>query len=354
MLVVGWLTIHVAVTLLLAGPILVGRAAFARLTDADLNEIYTFGAGCGLLRLAAAVVWYGWRRATLEKLVRTPWLTLGARKLGQVAVQSCKLSVAVAVGGVALPLLAGLVLDMMIIIPVKVPGGLSPVYSLWQDWAIGLMALKLVHEAGMAGAPARWKEPLRQATANGISGLELGPVLALLLPAVAALLGVLAAPYLLARGLLPLLGVGPKATAAVFRWVFPGVVLAAAGAVAADQLYRSVIELCNNIRDDNYLVGQTLLNADDHRVGGGGGGDGSDGGGGGGGGSESGGGEAEGGDDGDQHEQEGGDDVDRERGPELDAGAGAAAAVADAASGAIAAVDYRVRANPLPRVVAAS
>ena len=48
-----------------------------------------------------------------------------------------------------MPLAVGLVLDFLILTPIKLSFEMSPSFLLWQDWSLGLMALHLLfHLAG--------------------------------------------------------------------------------------------------------------------------------------------------------------------------------------------------------------
>ena len=127
-----------------------------------------------------------------------------------------------------LPLLLGLLLDLMIIIPLKVPESMSPAYSLPQDWAVGMMALKLLQEAGLEVAPRSWRDAALQIGENGVSNIELKPIFRLANPIAAVLLTALAVPYAVVFGLFPQFGVSPRSTAIIFRWCYPACLVFAA------------------------------------------------------------------------------------------------------------------------------
>jgi E3 ubiquitin-protein ligase MARCH6 len=174
-----------------------------------------------------------------------------------------KLLVAVVLCGLVLPLLTGVLLDLIVIIPMKVPGSMSPWFSLPQDWAVGLMVLKLMQEAGIDGPTASWKEATRQISANGWKNIQLTPIFTMATPLTGMLLTAIALPYWISYGLMPHCGVGAREAADIFRWSYPSFLLLGSLQVAIKYTHTLVMDLCHRIRDDNYLVGETLLNIDE-------------------------------------------------------------------------------------------
>ena len=50
-----------------------------------------------------------------------------------------------------IPLLIGLLFDVVIIIPLRVPLNQSPIFYLWQDWAFGVLHTKVICGIAMMG-----------------------------------------------------------------------------------------------------------------------------------------------------------------------------------------------------------
>ena len=57
--------------------------------------------------------------------------------------QGAKASVAVVLLVGVIPLLFGILLEVVVLMPVRVPLTQSPVFFLWQDWALGAMYTKI-------------------------------------------------------------------------------------------------------------------------------------------------------------------------------------------------------------------
>lgn len=66
----------------------------------------------------------------------------------------------------AVPLLVGLLFELLVVIPLRVPVDESPVFLLYQDWALGLLFLKIWTRLVMVGqgpfANEAWKAKFEQ------------------------------------------------------------------------------------------------------------------------------------------------------------------------------------------------
>ncbi len=58
-------------------------------------------------------------------------------------IQGAKAFIAVSLLVGLIPLLFGILLEMVVLMPVRVPLTQSPVFFLWQDWALGAMYTKI-------------------------------------------------------------------------------------------------------------------------------------------------------------------------------------------------------------------
>jgi hypothetical protein len=81
---------------------------------------------------------------------RIAWRTLKSEKVERTQVnwfffhfQGAKASVAVFLLVGVIPLLFGILLEVVVLMPVRVPLTQSPVFFLWQDWALGAMYTKI-------------------------------------------------------------------------------------------------------------------------------------------------------------------------------------------------------------------
>lgn len=130
---------------LLTVPVAVGRKLISLWFGAvKVHELNT--AACGLyvglvaIRIATLMCsWIprGWN-AILSKMKE--WLLI-----------SCKtLAAAILLLGL-IPLLIGLLFDVLIIVPLRVPLNQTPIFYLWQDWAFGVLHTKVICGIAMMG-----------------------------------------------------------------------------------------------------------------------------------------------------------------------------------------------------------
>ncbi|XP_019092157.1 PREDICTED: probable E3 ubiquitin ligase SUD1 [Camelina sativa] len=126
-----------------------------------------------------------------------------------------------------IPGLLGLLIDLMIIIPSRVPLNESPVYFLIQDWLIGVLVLHIWTFLALITpvscfATKAWRGKFERIRNVGINRL---PSMWLLRDVIGSiintLLTTLSIPYLLAKALFPLLGYPQSINSAVERFIWP-------------------------------------------------------------------------------------------------------------------------------------
>ena len=105
-----------------------------------------------------------------------------------------------------IPLMFGLLLEVVALMPVRVPLNQTPIFFLWQDWALGAMYTKITIALTFMG-PEWWlKRAIEQLYQDGLRGLNLGYLIPqLVVPAVTCLGLALAVPYVAAHGVIPIL-----------------------------------------------------------------------------------------------------------------------------------------------------
>ncbi|XP_016120221.1 E3 ubiquitin-protein ligase MARCH6-like, partial [Sinocyclocheilus grahami] len=201
------LILFMCVTLLLASlvcltlPVFTGRWLMSFWTgSAKIHELYT--AACGLY-----VCWLSIRAIT----VMLAWMPQGRRvillKAQEWTLMIMKtLIVAVLLAGV-IPLLLGLLFELVIVAPLRVPLDQTPLFYPWQDWALGVLHAKIIAAITLMG-PQWWlKTVIEQVYANGIRNIDLHFIIRkLAAPVIAVLLLSLCIPYVIAVGIVPLLG----------------------------------------------------------------------------------------------------------------------------------------------------
>uniref|UniRef100_A0A8C4EXZ1 E3 ubiquitin-protein ligase MARCHF6 n=1 Tax=Dicentrarchus labrax TaxID=13489 RepID=A0A8C4EXZ1_DICLA len=216
------LVVFMCVTLLLASlicltlPVCAGRWLMSFwMGSAMVHELYTAASGL-------YVCWLSIRAAT----VMLSWMPQG-RSVILIKVHEWTLTiiktivVAVMLAGV-IPLLLGLLFELVIVAPLRVPLDQTPLFYPWQDWALGVLHAKIIAAITLMG-PQWWlKTVIEQVYANGIRNIDLHFIVrGLAAPVICVLLLSLCVPYTISKGITPLLGVQPEMQTLVERRIYP-------------------------------------------------------------------------------------------------------------------------------------
>merc|ERR1719184_406604 len=160
-----------------------------------------------------------------------------------------------------IPLLFGLLLEVVVLTPVRVPLHQSPLYFIWQDWALGAMYTKITVALTFMGPDWWLKESIEQLYQDGIRNLNLSRVVTnLVIPSVKTLGLSLSIPYLLSHGIAPAIISSPTVLIALQRRIYPLLLLVTALAVFFTVQARQFKKLVEHIKNDRYLVGRRLVN----------------------------------------------------------------------------------------------
>uniref|UniRef100_A0A8C5XDC3 E3 ubiquitin-protein ligase MARCHF6 n=1 Tax=Microcebus murinus TaxID=30608 RepID=A0A8C5XDC3_MICMU len=255
------LIVFMCITLLIASlicltlPVFAGRWLMSFWTGtAKIHELYT--AACGLY-----VCWLTIRAVT----VLVAWMPQGRRvifqKVKEWSLMIMKtLIVAVLLAGVV-PLLLGLLFELVIVAPLRVPLDQTPLFYPWQDWALGVLHAKIIAAITLMG-PQWWlKTVIEQVYANGIRNIDLHYIIRkLAAPVISVLLLSLCVPYVIASGIVPLLGVTAEMQNLVHRRIYPFLLMVVVLMGILSFQVRQFKRLYEHIKNDKYLVGQRLVN----------------------------------------------------------------------------------------------
>merc|ERR1719239_524417 len=160
-----------------------------------------------------------------------------------------------------IPLLFGLLLELVVLTPVRVPLHQSPIYFLWQDWALGAMYTKITVALTFMGPDWWLKESIEQLYQDGIRNLNLSRVVTnLVIPCVSTLGLSLCLPYLLSHGLAPQLISSEATLILVQRRIYPALLFSSALVIFFTVQARQFKKLVEHIKNDRYLVGRRLVN----------------------------------------------------------------------------------------------
>ncbi|XP_014293717.1 E3 ubiquitin-protein ligase MARCHF6 isoform X2 [Halyomorpha halys] len=235
-------------------PVLLGRRLMALYhggpKPVPVHELYTAAAGAYLCWLTARSLslLYCWR-GHLAETVKT-WCIIAAK---------CAIATLLLVG--VIPLLSGLLLEVVLVSPARVPLDQSPVPWLWQDWALGVLYTKIACAVTMMGPDWGLRRGLEAVYRDGVRAIDLRRVVfQLAAPVIVGLSLALAVPYVVAHSIVPLFVTNPTIRLLVARRIYPTVLVVVAVAALVYFQVRQFSRLYEHIKNDKYLVGRRLVN----------------------------------------------------------------------------------------------
>uniref|UniRef100_A0A7N0SZX6 RING-type E3 ubiquitin transferase n=1 Tax=Kalanchoe fedtschenkoi TaxID=63787 RepID=A0A7N0SZX6_KALFE len=225
-----------------------------------VSDLYAFVIGSYVIWTAVAGVRY-----TIEQIK-----TRRARVLFSQIWKWCgivmKSSALLSIWVLVIPVLIGLLFELLVIVPMRVPVDESPVFLLYQDWALGLIFLKIwtrlvMLDHMMPLVDESWRIKFERVREDGFSRLQgLWVLREIVSPIIMKLLTALCVPYVLARGVFPIFGYPLVINSAVYRFAWIGCLSISLLAFCAKRFHVWFTNLHNSIRDDRYLIGRRLHN----------------------------------------------------------------------------------------------
>ncbi|XP_037719740.1 E3 ubiquitin-protein ligase MARCHF6 [Drosophila subpulchrella] len=162
---------------------------------------------------------------------------------------------------VLVPLLFGLLLELVVVIPLRVPLRKTPIHFLWQDWALGVLYSKIAIALTLMGPDWHLKRALERAYMDGLRDFDLKFVMRdLAVPVVTTFGLALAAPYVLAHMVFPIFLADAYARHAIARLVYPVSFIVVGSICFVLFQIKQLKKLYLSIKVDKYLVGQRLVN----------------------------------------------------------------------------------------------
>ncbi|KAM6971435.1 E3 ubiquitin-protein ligase MARCHF6-like isoform 1-T2 [Tautogolabrus adspersus] len=249
------ITLLVASLVCLTLPVFTGRWLMSFWTGSSkIHELYT--AACGLY-----VCWLSIRGVTVLLAWMPQGRTVILNKVQEWTLMILKtVVVALLVAGV-IPLLLGLLFELVIVAPLRVPLDQTPLFYPWQDWALGVLHAKIIAAITLMG-PQWWlKTVIEQVYANGIRNIDLHFIIRkLAAPVISVLLLSLCVPYVIAAGVVPAVGVTPEMEILMQRRIYPFLLMIVSLIGILSFQIRQFKRLYEHIKNDKYLVGQRLVN----------------------------------------------------------------------------------------------
>ncbi|KAG8368410.1 hypothetical protein BUALT_Bualt15G0042600 [Buddleja alternifolia] len=270
LLVVAWMTLLVFNSTLIVVPISLGRALFNALPLLPIthgikcNDLYAFVIGSYVIWTALAGARY------CVDLIRTRRTKVLLNQIWKWCGIILKSSALLSIWIFIIPVLIGLLFELLVIVPMRVPVDESPVFLLYQDWALGLIFLKIwtrlvMLDHMMPLMDDSWRIKFERVREDGFSRLQgLWVLREIVFPIIMKLLTALCVPYVLSRGVFPIFGYPLVINSAVYRFAWLGCLIFTALCFCAKRFHVWFTNLHNSIRDDRYLVGRRLHNFGEH------------------------------------------------------------------------------------------
>lgn len=257
MIMAAWVTLIVVQSALISIPTVIGRWLMGAVGLPVRHDLHPFLLGLNILLGCISGAF------KLAKYIQT---------LGTVAILSMGLPYVViaAKGAVILviwlgviPLATGLLFELTLM-PIRVGQNETPYFCMHQDWAMGLLLLKVWACIAMTGGlGAKWRERVLRAREGDVLGLDQNfgrSMREVFLPLLVSVLTALSVPYSFARGLLPFLGVTRWVSNLVYRYVYLVIAWVYCGMETMRYSICMLRDLHDSIRDDKYLMGKKLYN----------------------------------------------------------------------------------------------
>ncbi|KAK4874497.1 hypothetical protein RN001_013857 [Aquatica leii] len=227
---------------------------------AKIHELYTAACGtyiCWMIARGIAIIlsWLPQGRAAMIKRLKH-WCILGAKTF----VASMLL-----IG--LIPLLSGLLLEVVIIVPLRVPIYQTPILFIWQDWALGVLYTKIACAITMMGPEWFLRTAIERIYRDGIRDMNLMFIIKEVATPVVVCFGLaLAIPYALTYSIVPLFVTNMHMRNLIARRIYPFLLLIIIGGMVITLQIKQFKKLYEHIKNDKYLVGQRLVNYDHRRA----------------------------------------------------------------------------------------
>ncbi|CAA7019946.1 unnamed protein product [Microthlaspi erraticum] len=266
LLLVAWVTLLLFNLGMIVVPVSIGRALFSAIPILPIthgikcNDLFAFFIGTYAFWTSISGARYAIEHVNSKRtsvLLNQIWKWCGI---------VFKSSVLLAIWVFIIPVLVGLLFELLVIVPIRVPVDESPVFLLYQDWAFGLIFLKIWTKLVMLDLMLpilghSWRAKFERVREDGFSRLQvLWALREIVYPIVMKLLTALCVPYVLARAVFPMLGYPLVVNSAVYRFAWIGCLSVILFCFCAKRCHVRVRKLHNSIRDKRYLVGLRLHN----------------------------------------------------------------------------------------------
>lgn len=160
----------------------------------------------------------------------------------------------------------GLLLELVLVVPLRVPINQTPVLFLWQDWALGVLYTKISIALIMLGPDWQLKRAIEQAYRDGLREMNLKFIIRdLATPLISCFGCALAVPYILANSILPIFFTNQMTRVLISRRIYSFFLICFIICAIVVFQIKQFKKLYVAIKNDKYLVGKRLVNYDHQR-----------------------------------------------------------------------------------------
>lgn len=160
-----------------------------------------------------------------------------------------------------IPLFLGIFFELVVQIPLRVPVDQTPLLYIWQDWALGVLHLKIICAVILIG-PEWWlRDAIDRVYRNGFVNMDLTYIITnIIYPVSVTLLFGMSVPYVLTVGVMPLLGFEKDVVIPCVRRIYPTMLFTIVVIGAIIFQGKQCRSLYERIKNEKYLVGKVLVN----------------------------------------------------------------------------------------------
>uniref|UniRef100_A0A5S6Q8C8 RING-type E3 ubiquitin transferase n=1 Tax=Trichuris muris TaxID=70415 RepID=A0A5S6Q8C8_TRIMR len=258
------LTVLFSSVILLTVPVTIGRQAVSLMIgQRGCHDLYSLGCGLYVCWLIIRLI------LKLSEFIPQgidAILSAARQWLGTAFMYFLRYSVAgfALFGVVALEV--GLLLDLMIVTPWRVPTYSSPIICLPANWVLGMFQCKLIFALIYMGPDGHLRRHFERLYQEGQRNFGLWTFLEQIAIPLTMFFGfLLSFPYALVNGVLPYFGVSAKKRLLYQKLIYPATLLLIAIVAFLHWQYQQLKALIIKIRNDRYLIGLTLVNCNAQR-----------------------------------------------------------------------------------------
>ncbi|CAG8434077.1 5282_t:CDS:10 [Diversispora eburnea] len=247
-------------------PLLTGRYIFKSFIQPDrpVHDIYCFTIGIYIMWTLGVSFDWMIRKAQLileKRNNNINWKVI-RRKILNETIVVFKVTYLLVAFGVVIPFLLSLVVELYFLLPWKKPVTDVPIISYLQDWALGIIYLKIAYRVIFMLPDNTYSRAFLEITGRGIRLLNVKlATTAFIIPIGGTALTAIILPALTAMAIIFLTGIDDTVTMAlIYRYIYPVFLAMVFGYRLQRHMTQLIRGWMQSVRDEEYLIGRRLHN----------------------------------------------------------------------------------------------